>query len=315
MPQPLDSIRWARRLKLRHLEVFVAVHESGSLTAAAAQLHMTQPALSHWLADTENVIGSPLFVRGRRLVLTGEGQVLLQHAARMLGDVRRTDAELRSVHSGLQGRLHVGTGMPRVLLPKAIARLHQERPGIFISVLEASMPDLLERLAKRELDVVISALSAQVARSRFATESLMSDRVEVVARRGNPLLLRKTLRWKDTESYPWTLPPIASVMRGIFDEALASHELRLPSPCVEASSSVRVQLLMEERNYLSILSAAEVHLYRPLKILDTLRLARAIPAPDIGAIWEADRVGAPLVHFLEALRVESRALVAALHDG
>ena len=178
MTQSLESIGWARRLKLRHLEVFLAMHESGSLTAAAAQLHMTQPALSHWLADIEDVIGCPLFVRGRRLALTGEGQVLLQHAARMLGDVRRTDAELQSVHSGMQGRLHVGTGMPRVLLPKAVARLQQERPGIFVSVLEASMPDLLERLAKRELDIVISALSAQAVRSRFATESLIPDTLE-----------------------------------------------------------------------------------------------------------------------------------------
>ena len=50
----LDSIPWARRLKIRHLEVFVVLHETRSLTDAAARLHMTQPALSHWLADMES---------------------------------------------------------------------------------------------------------------------------------------------------------------------------------------------------------------------------------------------------------------------
>ena len=102
MTPTLDSIAWARRLKLRHLEVFLAVHATGSLTAAAAQLHMTQPALSHWLSDIEDVVGRPLFVRSRRLALTPEGEVLRMHAARMLGDVQRTDADLKAVQAGLQ---------------------------------------------------------------------------------------------------------------------------------------------------------------------------------------------------------------------
>ena len=106
------DIPWARRLKLRHLEVFLAVHETGSLTAAAARLHMTQPALSHWLSDLEGVLGRPLFIRDRRLTLTREGEVLRMHAVRMLGDVYRTDEELKAVQSGLRGRLHVGSGLP-----------------------------------------------------------------------------------------------------------------------------------------------------------------------------------------------------------
>lgn len=308
MANILDTIPWARRLKIRHFEVFLVLHETGSLTGAAAQLHMTQPALSHWLADIEDVVGSQLFVRNRRFALTEVGEVLRTHAARMLGDVQRTHADLQAVRSGLQGRLHVGTGLPRVLLPKAIARLQQDRPGIFVAVAEAPQPDLLERLSKREIDIIIGALSAQALQSGFSTEVLIADRVLVVARRGHDVLRQEKPQWQDMNQYPWILPPTGSVMRDILDEAFAAQNLRPPVPCVEANSSIRVQLLMGERDYLSILSASEVQLYRPFGFIESVPLTPAIPFPNIGAIWEADRAGALMSHFLDALRIESRAM-------
>ena len=84
-----------------------------------------------------------------------------------------------------------------------------------------------------------------------------------------------------------------------------------PLPSVEANSSLRVQLLMGERDYLSILSASEVPVYRPLGLLEHVRMPTVIQSPDIGAIWEAERAGALVLHFLEALRAEAAALTAS----
>lgn len=308
----LETIPWARRLKIRHLEVFLALNESGSLTAAANQLHMTQPALSHWLADLEDAIGHPVFVRRRGLALTPEGEVLRAHAARMLGDVRRTQADFQALQSGLQGRIHVGTGLPRVLLPRTIARLQQARPGIFVSVTEDSLSALLEQLARREIDLIIGALSAQALSSGFATEALRADSVQVVARCGHALLGSRPADWDDLHRYPWLLPPAGSVMRAAFDEAFASQKRTAPVPCVEAGSSIRVQLLLEDRAYLSILSASEVQLYRPLGQIERVALNPEITSPDIGAIWERERESALMSHFLDALREESRSVDTAI---
>jgi DNA-binding transcriptional LysR family regulator len=306
MSKLLESIPWARRLKVRHLEVFLAVHDSGSLTAAAERLHMTQPALSHWLADVEDVIGRPLFVRGRRLQLTDDGEVLRTHALRMLGEVHRTHADLCAVRKGLSGRLHVGTGLPRVLVPRAIARMQHDRPGIFVSVVEAPFADLVAMLIRRDIDVIIGALTGEALRAGFASEALTTDRVQVVARRGHPLCRRKRCTWKDTYRYPWILPPAGAVMRHSFDEAFAAQGLVPPLPCVEAGSSIRLQLLMEEeRDYLSILSALEVHRYRPLGIIDDVPLPPAISFPNIGAIWDKEREQPILDYFLGALRREA----------
>ena len=139
----LDHIAWARRLKLRHLEIFLTLASAGSVTAAARLMHMTQPAVSHWLSDIEDLVGTPLFLRNRGLRLTEAGEVLARHARRMLGDLRRT-SEIESVKSGIAGRLHVGTVLSAspVLLPRAIAALQREFPGIYVEVVEDwSRPD------------------------------------------------------------------------------------------------------------------------------------------------------------------------------
>ena len=61
-----EGTSWARRVKVRHLESFLVLDEAGTLTAAAARLHMTQSAMSHWLAELESVVDTALVVRGAR---------------------------------------------------------------------------------------------------------------------------------------------------------------------------------------------------------------------------------------------------------
>ena len=61
-----DQMAWARRLKVKHLESFLVLDEAGTLTEAASRMHMTQSAMSHWLADLEETVGMPLVIRGHR---------------------------------------------------------------------------------------------------------------------------------------------------------------------------------------------------------------------------------------------------------
>ena len=304
----LDSIPWARRLKIRHLEVFVVLHEMRSLTDAASRLHMTQPALSHWLADMESTVGRALFVRDRKLSLTPDGQVLLAHAERMLGDVQRTHLELQAVQGGMRGRLHVGTGLPRILLPGAISRLHQARPDVFVSVTEAAQPQLLGMLARCEVDALIGVMGTEVLQSGFACEGLMSDCVQIVARRDHPLTRQGPLTLQDTLACSWILPPGNSVMRAAFDDSFAQAGVRPPMACVEGNSSVRMQLLVCAPNYLSIFTASELKGLRSDEPVVALPLTASIPFPDIGTIWSPQHAGPIVMGFLEAVRFEARSV-------
>src|SRR5512140_483766 len=78
----------ALTLDTKHLALVQAIAEERSVTRAAARLHVTQPALSHALADVEARVGAPLFTRGRGMTPTAAGERVLVTAGRVLGELR-----------------------------------------------------------------------------------------------------------------------------------------------------------------------------------------------------------------------------------
>ncbi|HCQ49461.1 MAG TPA: LysR family transcriptional regulator, partial [Achromobacter sp.] len=100
-------------MRLRHIEIFEAIRRTGSLTEAAAALHISQPAASKLLAHAEAQLGFKLFDRVKgRLVATREAEILTPEVARLnqdLNSVRRLVANLRDRP---HGRLAGGGGPP-----------------------------------------------------------------------------------------------------------------------------------------------------------------------------------------------------------
>src|SRR6185437_4274718 len=95
----LLQVRLLHPMRLRHIEIFEAIRRSGSLTEAAATLHITQPAASKLLANAEMQLGFKLFERVKgRLVATREAEILTPEIARLsqdLNGVRKLAASLR----------------------------------------------------------------------------------------------------------------------------------------------------------------------------------------------------------------------------
>src|SRR5438552_4513087 len=87
-------------MELRHLRYFAAVADAGNVSRAARRLHMTQPALSRQIQDLERDLACRLFDRiGRRVVLTQDGDEILERTRRLLADAEalreRAQAPLR----------------------------------------------------------------------------------------------------------------------------------------------------------------------------------------------------------------------------
>lgn len=145
-------------MRLRHIEIFEAIRQAGSLTQAAALLNISQPAASKTLAHAESQLGFKLFDRVKgRLVPTREAEILspqIELLGQELAHVRRLAANLRQ---GRQGHLRIGCA-PAIglgLLPMAIQRFHPASAASFkISTLHS--PDLVESLHAQELDLAIT---------------------------------------------------------------------------------------------------------------------------------------------------------------
>jgi DNA-binding transcriptional LysR family regulator len=145
-------------LDVNRLRIFAAVARHGSVTAAANELHFSQPSVSHHLARLEAETGAQLFQRvGRGIRLTEAGKVLAERAAEIVGRVESAAAEL-SAHVGLSaGRVRVATfGSVIVsMMPAVSARLAEEYPGLQLELTDTHPPEALAMLRAGEVDAAI----------------------------------------------------------------------------------------------------------------------------------------------------------------
>jgi DNA-binding transcriptional LysR family regulator len=139
-------------MDLRDLECFVTVADEGSISRAAARLHMTQPPLTVRLKALERELGVELLIRhGRGVELTAAGRLLADRTRKLLTELHTTSDMVRAVGLGTRGRLTVAVGRtvsPRLLpnLTRAVA-LGQD---IDLTLVDTSDADVVERVHRRD---------------------------------------------------------------------------------------------------------------------------------------------------------------------
>src|SRR5829696_5669161 len=142
-------------LDVTRLRVIDAVARHGSVTAAARELHYSQPSVTHHIARLEAETGAQLLQRvGRGVRLTPAGRLLAGRAAEILGRIDAADAEL-SAHVGLSaGRVRLAGFSSAIasLVPRAVAALGSKHPGLQISLIDMHPPDALELLRTGEIE-------------------------------------------------------------------------------------------------------------------------------------------------------------------
>lgn len=143
----------ALRLSLRELEVFVAVAEQSTVTAAADSVALTQSAASQALAALETGLSARLFDRvGRRLVLNEYGRLLLPRARAML-DAAQDMQRLFDSHAALHVRVGASSTIANYLLPEQIARFQQQHPQARVELMVANTADIIEAVAGFKVDM------------------------------------------------------------------------------------------------------------------------------------------------------------------
>ena len=151
---------YGRDLDLNLLRVFTVVAESGGVTSAAAQLYLTQPAISAALRRLTTAVGAPLFVRqGRGLALTSRGESLLQHARvhlRALVDAALAPAEFNAKISDRTFRLGLSDAAELWLLPPLLRTLARQAPHMRVICLPVQFRSVAAVLGTGNLDAAIT---------------------------------------------------------------------------------------------------------------------------------------------------------------
>jgi LysR family nitrogen assimilation transcriptional regulator len=170
-------------MELRSLNYFVRIAELGSITRAAAHLHVAQPALTRHVQRLEDELNVALFTRANRGVrLTEAGQKLLDGATRILRDVERTGDEIRAQDAHPSGKIILGitpTLCP-VLVPDLFARMRRDYPMIELKVMHAGMVRLEEFVIDGRVDI---ALLSELSRSRLIVSTRLAEEEMVLVTR------------------------------------------------------------------------------------------------------------------------------------
>lgn len=180
-------------MDIRHLQCFIAVAENLSFTKAAASLYLTQPALSHQIAELERELCIKLFKRDRRAVnLTDAGEALLCKARAIVNKANEFSQSVQNIHSGKTGRLSVGFlgTTERCFLPWLIARFRQKYPSIALNIYLLSVGAMDIALETGEIDVGITFVDKLC---NFPHKSIYSDNLCLVLPDGHPLANFKQL--------------------------------------------------------------------------------------------------------------------------
>ena len=170
-------------MDLRHVRTFVSVAELGTVSKAALRLRIAQPALSRHIADLEQELGLKLFDRvGRRLLLTGEGEQLLNDCRGLLNYVTGVGERAQDLRRGDIGVLKVAAtplhieGVFSQFLPRFVKRY----PNVQVKVSEGSGLEILAMLERGEIDLgQMLPHAVQLREGRSGSQQLV--RVELLA--------------------------------------------------------------------------------------------------------------------------------------
>jgi DNA-binding transcriptional LysR family regulator len=299
-----------RRVRLRQLELLAALEHTPTLSAAAREVHVSQPAASRLLGTLAADLGIDLFSRaGRGLRPTAAGRALIRRAASLIGNLDRAQAELEAIRDGLMGSTTVGAGVGAcyALLPRALSLLLSAAPNISVALREGPMEELLLLLRDGRLDMVVGRMASTLIDRDLVLDELYDPPMRIVAGPAHPLARARRIDWPRLLEEEWILPEAGTPMRaGI--ETMFRHARRRPTRCLVESSSIQTNVaLLSERRMLWVLSADIAAHFAALGALKVLPLPKLRGPAALTVVHLRDRPLSPAaLRLLDCLRRATR---------
>ena len=195
-------------MDIRLLEYFLAVAKYGNITRASEQLHVTQPTISRQLMELEEIVGSPLLIRGKRQVtLTEAGVLFQQRASEIVSLMDKTLRDITDQDDLLGGTVMVGCVESCVsrMLPKVLRGFSAHYPKVKYELYSADGDDIREKLDRGDLDFGILVEPVEAAKYDFFRLPYW-EKWGVVMRKDDPLAQKEQIQKEDLLSIPLILP-------------------------------------------------------------------------------------------------------------
>jgi DNA-binding transcriptional LysR family regulator len=246
------------RLKLRQLALLQALDRHRTLGRVAAEMRVSQPAITKALHEVEDIFGNTLFERtSRGLVPTAHGEAVLDYARRWLAELDATAHVLTSMGAGRGGRLRLGITqqVPQQLLTAALTHMLDRTPRIAVMTREGTTDELVASLQARELDCAIGR-SYDGSASGLVQDTIYQQEPRLVVATGSVRRLsRGPLDWARLAKLDWILPPPNTPMRRTYNAIFVGAGVQPPVPLLETTSTRSMEtVLRREPNAIAIVA-------------------------------------------------------------
>lgn len=214
-------------MDIRHLKNFVAIVDCGSLSKAADQVYVAQPALSQQIAGLESELGAQLLLRSRRGVLPTEaGKVLYRHARTVLRQIEQIHVEVALPGAGEIGPVAVGLSatMISVIGVPLFERVRARHPGIRLNLFEAMSGYLGELLGIGRLDMAIQFIASETR--GINVQPLLEEDLYVMGDAGRPVT-GDMCELAELDGVPVIMPLSAQGIRMVVERSFAQRGLEL----------------------------------------------------------------------------------------
>jgi DNA-binding transcriptional LysR family regulator len=308
--------RFAASVTLRQIRYFIAVAETGKISAAAAMVYVSPSVVTEAIADLEALAEVQLFTRlPRGLELTYEGHSFLAHARNILSTVEGAGAAVLRSDSEVEGivRLAVTITVMGYFLAPFLARFQRMFPNIEVRVIEAMRSDIEKGLLKEDYDLAVMLSSNLTERKHLLTHTLVNSMRRLWLPSGHALLRADVVTLKDVALLPYIQLLIDDAERSTADY-WRRHKLA-PNIAVRTESVEAIRSLIANGQGVTILSDM---MYRPWSLegdrVEVREIAADIPMMTTGVVWQRSRrLSEASQTFLNFCRTDSELMRAQSH--
>ena len=194
-------------LEVKHLKLVQAVHEERSITRAGSRLYLTQSAISHQLKEIEDRLGAQLFQRARHdMVLTPAGKRVLDAAAMVLEELRRTEEDVAQMAGRQGGSVRISTQCYTAYhwLPQLMKEFTRKHPHVAVHINVDATYRAVDALLEGSLDLALTNDKRSHERLRYT--SVFGDELIALMPNTHPLAGKEYLRARDLQDEPLVMP-------------------------------------------------------------------------------------------------------------
>jgi len=204
-------------MELRQIQYFIEVAKREHVTEAAHELHVAQSAVSRQIANLEDELGVPLFIReGRNVKLTPVGKIFLQHAKMAIKEIDNAKQKIKEFLDPERGTIKVGftSSLAAHTLPTVISAFRARYPDIGFQLRQGAYKHLIDSVINGDIDLAFLG-PVPTNEKEVRGHILFAENIVALLPSNHPLAKQPRLRLDDLQMDPFVMFPPGFVLRDI----------------------------------------------------------------------------------------------------